>query len=58
MQELQSQGIAVDDDNEPAQENDAGLAQQAVSTIDWNDNGLCKRRMNAPGQQVTGNTKD
>ena len=49
MRDLQNQGISVDDDNEPVEENNP--AGQTVSAIDWTGNNLCKRRMNAPGQQ-------
>jgi hypothetical protein len=47
MTELQNQGITVDDDNLPVEENDIGPVIQAVETagIDWTVNGLCKRRI-------------
>ena len=52
MTELQNQGITVDNDNLPVEENDIGPVAQAAETagIDWTVNGLCKRRMVAAGQ--------
>jgi Transposase IS4 len=55
MQELQNQGIMVDDDNQPAEENNVGPEQQVpnLSALEWDVPGLqlCRRRMNAAGQQ-------
>jgi hypothetical protein len=52
MTELQNQGITVDDNNLPVEENDIGPVVQEVETagIDWTVNGLCKRRMVAAGK--------
>jgi hypothetical protein len=53
MQELQNQGIMVDDDNQPAEENNVGPEQQVpnLSALEWDVPGLqlCRRRMNAAG---------